>query len=395
MKKYLLAVASFLFLLLVAPMKLDAASLPDTLTAGDMAKAQEIAVNNEVAVDLSVEDYKLYKITLPADRVCTLVETMAEADREGSVSYCYYPPYTYYDDEDKETYESRYAWPGRDFEYYAGKVMYVGVWGDGTSAFSVKDLEFTDNVNQRSDKGTTFNFRPRMTGTYSFKVDCKDSKGVWVELSNAPNVTEDLKVEEAEGDYTHTVTATLEAGKNYVVGVYNVSGKYSLSLVKSPASDAVAAQINGMNASGESINATGAAYDALLPSEKKLVSNHNVLEAAQTAYAEAMKPPAPVVNTTKPSVAKVKMKSAKPAKKKTVLVKWKKVSGANGYQVAYSMKKNFKKAKSVNVAGKKSKAVLKKLKRGKKYYVKVRAWKNYNGQKAYGKFSKVAKVVCK
>lgn len=48
-----------------------------------------------------------------------------------------------------------------------------------------------------------------------------------------------------------------------------------------------------------------------------------------------------------------------------------KVSGAKGYQVQYSLTKNFKKATVKNVT--KTTLTVKKLKSGKKYYVRVKA----------------------
>ena len=52
-----------------------------------------------------------------------------------------------------------------------------------------------------------------------------------------------------------------------------------------------------------------------------------------------------------------------------------------------------KKVKTVNVnkANKASK-IIKKMKVGKKVYVKVRAYQNVNGQKVFGNFSKVKKL---
>ena len=46
--------------------------------------------------------------------------------------------------------------------------------------------------------------------------------------------------------------------------------------------------------------------------------------------------------------AKVSLKSVKAAKKGKVKVKYKKVSGAAGYQIQYSLKSNMKSAKSKN-----------------------------------------------
>ena len=53
----------------------------------------------------------------------------------------------------------------------------------------------------------------------------------------------------------------------------------------------------------------------------------------------------------------------------------KKVSGVAAYQIQYSTSKNFKKAKTVKVSAKSSSKVLKKLKKNKKYYVRVRSYK--------------------
>ena len=102
-----------------------------------------------------------------------------------------------------------------------------------------------------------------------------------------------------------------------------------------------------------------------------------------------------LTQTPSVSVDKVVVKKAVSTKAKKATVTWKKVSGANGYQVTYSLKKNFKKAKSVTVAATKAKVTLKKLKKGKTYYVKVRAFKVVEGNKYYGAYSKKLKVKVK
>lgn len=90
-----------------------------------------------------------------------------------------------------------------------------------------------------------------------------------------------------------------------------------------------------------------------------------------------------------PVTAPAKAKIVKLTKgKKRFTVKWNKVSGADGYIIRYSLKKNMKKAKTVNVKnGAAVKKTVKKLKAGKKYYVKVCAYKK-NGKKVLkGKWS--------
>ncbi|MCI8300658.1 MAG: glycoside hydrolase [Lachnospiraceae bacterium] len=81
-------------------------------------------------------------------------------------------------------------------------------------------------------------------------------------------------------------------------------------------------------------------------------------------------------------------------KKKSIAVSWKKVSGAEGYEISYSTKSSFKKAKKVTV-GKKASATIKKLKSKQKYYVRVHAYKKVNGKKIYTQYSNVKTVKTK
>lgn len=97
-------------------------------------------------------------------------------------------------------------------------------------------------------------------------------------------------------------------------------------------------------------------------------------------------------------LGKVNLKSVSSARKKhAIKASWNKKSGANGYQIYYSRNKNFKNlsAKKIVKGGKKTSYVGKNFTKGKKYYVKVRAYKNVNGRKVYGKWSNVKTVKCK
>jgi hypothetical protein len=82
-------------------------------------------------------------------------------------------------------------------------------------------------------------------------------------------------------------------------------------------------------------------------------------------------------------------KSVKAAKK-AFTAKWKKVTGASGYQLSYKTGKKTKKV-LVKGAAKVSKKV-KKLQSKKQYTVKVRAYKLVNGRKYWGKWSAGKKV---
>ena len=91
-------------------------------------------------------------------------------------------------------------------------------------------------------------------------------------------------------------------------------------------------------------------------------------------------------------VAKVKGVKVKVTKAKKAKISWKKVSGAAGYEVVYSTDKKLKKAVK-KITAKKTKCVTRKLKKGKKYYVKVRAFKKAkNGRKVRGRYSAMKKI---
>ena len=77
---------------------------------------------------------------------------------------------------------------------------------------------------------------------------------------------------------------------------------------------------------------------------------------------------------------------------------WKKVGGsASGYQIYWAKDKNFKKMVSkTTVSGqKKTSYTGKNFTKGKRYYVKVRAYKTVNGNKIYGAWSNVRNVKAK
>ena len=70
---------------------------------------------------------------------------------------------------------------------------------------------------------------------------------------------------------------------------------------------------------------------------------------------------------------------------KSIKLKLGNLGSADGYQIQYSLKKNFKNAKKIQ---KKSRNItIKKLKKNKRYYVRVRVYGKVNGKTYYGKWS--------
>lgn len=101
---------------------------------------------------------------------------------------------------------------------------------------------------------------------------------------------------------------------------------------------------------------------------------------------------------TKLTVSKPTLKSVKAIKKgHKIKVSWNKVSNASGYQVCWYKDKKCKKTvakKNINNANTTTYSG-KGFEKGKKYYVRVRAYKNVNGSKIYGKKSNIKSVKAK
>ena len=83
----------------------------------------------------------------------------------------------------------------------------------------------------------------------------------------------------------------------------------------------------------------------------------------------------------------IRLKSAKSKKAKQATIRWAKVKNLDGYVVEYSTKANMKSAKKKNVKASTTSLTVKNLKKGKKYYVRVRGYKVIDGQKVYTQYS--------
>lgn len=142
---------------------------------------------------------------------------------------------------------------------------------------------------------------------------------------NKTSFTENGKVQKA------TVVAKDSANKTIAASNYTVS--YSNSNSKKPRTYTATVKFNGKNYTGT----------------KKLTYKINAKAPAKTT---------------------VKLSKAK---KTSLKASWSKVANATSYEVQYGTSKSFKGAKTVKVSSKSSSKVLTKLKKNKKYYVRVRA----------------------
>lgn len=91
---------------------------------------------------------------------------------------------------------------------------------------------------------------------------------------------------------------------------------------------------------------------------------------------------------------KVSISSAKSTSRRSITIKYKKVTKPTGYQIAYR-KKGSSTWKYRYVSSKYASKKLTGLSRRKYYYVKVRAYKTVSGKKYFGSFSTTKKVKVK
>lgn len=166
----------------------------------------------------------------------------------------------------------------------------------------------------------------------------------------------------------------------------------------------------GISIGNQTLEMVKKLYDEVQTSMKSedytldFTTDYNDINYSLTAKpAEPETPSTQQPQTTEPQAqtvsapAKTVIKKLKNRKGKKLQVKFKKVSGADGYEIAYSKGVNFGKkkttVKSYNAA--KNVRTIKKLKKGKRYFVKVRAYKMNGTQKVYGKWSQVKVVKIK
>ncbi len=87
-----------------------------------------------------------------------------------------------------------------------------------------------------------------------------------------------------------------------------------------------------------------------------------------------------------------KLTKAKNSKKKTVTLKWQKIDNVDGYQIQYALNKKFTKSLKVKKAKPTATSIkLKKLKKKKTYYIRIRGYKGSE----YGQWSNIKKVKIK
>lgn len=277
-------------------------------------------------------------------------------------------------------------------EYYTGGEAYyqLNVTAGQTYYIDAKEcyVSFLD------DKGRTGGYDDDYYESYSQNYYAVKNETIYIHLYNRYSSENEQATVKAGQTFTGNVTKADGSGDNVYYYTPSLSGQYTFKISSSdesvdPGLDIGVMKRNYMERlkSKDCTWVSGYGYQQVtvnLQAGKCYVIDASVRKDESYTLALTQKPSVPVSGVT--------AKKAVSKKAKKAIVKWKKVSGVNGYEVTYSLKKNFKKAKTVNVSAKKAKVTLKKLKKGKKYFVKIRAYKNVEGTRYYGAYSKTLKV---
>lgn len=282
-----------------------------------------------------------------------------------------------------------------------GKGNYTGT---AAASFTIKAAPVTTT----SLKGAAVTLG---TSSYTYNGAAKKPKVVSVKAANGTVLT--------SNDYTVSYRNNVKAGTASVI--ITGKGKYTDSVTKtftikkaakritvkstsiSKEKGSKAFSLGAASAKGEklSYSTSNSKVAVVNRSGKVTLKNYGIAKITiKSASSANYKAAANKTVTIKVTPKKTALTSAASKKKATMTVKWKQVSGASGYKIVYSTSKSFKKAKTITV--KSSKTVTKtisKLTKGKKYYVKVCAYKTVKvgkkNQTVVGPYSKVKTVTIK
>lgn len=199
----------------------------------------------------------------------------------------------------------------------------------------------------------------------------------FVALDKPPKLVPSLKISIQNGSF--------KATWNKISNVAGYEIEYS--------DDKTFAYSNDQGDSSVSNKTSSVTFKSLTPNQTYYVRIRAYNIYAETCYGKWSTPKAVTILPIKIStIGTPTLKNGKQSFK----VSWKKAYNTNGYQIQYSLYKNFKKPVTKTLTGNtKTSITVSRLKRKKRYYVRVRAYRNANSKKYYGKWSKTKSIVVK
>jgi hypothetical protein len=279
-----------------------------------------------------------------------------------------------------------------DYDIYE----YHPVWNNNTHSG-------TWNVNAALSQGTYYIriYEWDDRGLYSFKIAEKKSAGE----TKVDHYGDEHQMNTAHNISTgNTIKGILAAGEDYDFFKFKVSkaGTYTVSGTTYISEDS---QLSVLNSNGYGIADVKPTWNN---NKQSGTWKTNVSLAKGTYYIRIYNwsdrglynfTITPHQNAVKKASLKVPTLKKLEGKKKSVEVKWSKVtSGITGYQIEYSTDRNFSKRKTKTVDIKKKTAssqTIKKLKTKTRYYVRIRSYKKNGKDYTYSKWSKIKSIKTK
>lgn len=265
--------------------------------------------------------------------------------------------------------------PKKDYYISGVKVRnnVITTAGHGVHMMDVQDSEATGN---------------KITGKNYYAKDPRRKKydGVFVDLGSKRITTNSniIKNMARSGVFTQNYSTSMIITNNQISGckqhgvqMFNKStcGKLSRNVISNIKEHAVHITKSTANISGNTISRVP--YGVFVSSDAKG-------KIYQNTYKSGVKKKVYVGGKTSGITPKAPKITKKSGSKTSMTVKWKKVSGAGGYEVQYSTDpKLVSGVKSVSLSAKKTSASMKKPAAGKTYYVKVLSYKKVKGMQMY------------
>lgn len=236
------------------------------------------------------------------------------------------------------------------------------------------------------------------SGYSSIYID-KDSTWTVTGDSTVTNLYNAGTIQDADGK---TVTIKNSSGKVYVKGsssytitVENYSTTADMSGASSVSkwSDHAVDQSTAIKESGSTVTAASSTTAAPSQTTASDKTTGTSATAAPSGTSNSSGTVSSDSKTSAKSAGKTKVTSAKrSAAEKKIKVSLKKVAAAGGYQVRYSTDKKYSKSKTKTLTTTKNHVTVKKVSKGKKYYLSARTYKVVNGKKYWSAWSQSKKA---
>lgn len=326
------------------------------LTAVDFHDNQISSMSAKVfadTLDNGEEDGVLHKLDVTLNNIKVVDPALMKKSDQSCNKF--YPQKTAMNLQLKKDGENKISW-NQDLS-----ALDLVFWFDKTASDEARELETVDDYKDMLDRNGWLNqnIADVMSEKYEWEIDTeiqeKTADGTW------------KTVKEDATDKAETLT-----------GSYDVTDKGTYRIVKT-----VSTTLNG-----------SMQYRFTVRSNELNLAKQDITETPTTPTTPSTDKSATttvvnkVTTAVKAKLSKVTKLKVKNKKKRKAVITWKKVKDASGYQVYRATKKNgkFKKIKTVK-GNSVVKYTNKKLKKNKKYYYKVRAYRAVKGKKVYGAFS--------